>query len=98
METPNPQPWLSQKPGKKLDTTFCSEVIWSVVMTSTDRRDRMRSLPYFPLFSIISPKASRSSTVETSPPDPDSKTGGLAQLLSSTPSKISNSPVEGLVQ
>jgi hypothetical protein len=72
--------------------------MWSVVINSTDGQDRMRSLPYFPSFSIISPKASRSSTVETSPPAPDSKTGRLAHRLSSTPSKISNSPVEGLVQ
>ena len=35
-ETPNPQPWLSKKPGTRLDTAFCSAVSWSVVMASTD--------------------------------------------------------------
>ena len=57
MEMPKPQPRLSQKPGKKTDTAFCSGVMWSVVMSSTDGLDRMRAWPYFPLFNIICPKA-----------------------------------------
>jgi hypothetical protein len=72
--------------------------MWSVVINSTDRRDKMRWLSYFPPFSIIWPKASRSSTVETSPPAPDSKAGGLAHWLSSTPSKTSSSHLELSVQ
>ena len=49
-----------------------------MVISSIDGRERMRSPPYAPFPSIIRPKASRSSTVETSPPAPDSKTGGRA--------------------
>jgi len=52
-ETPNPQPWLSKKPETRPDTAFCSGVCWSVVMSSTDSLDRMRSWPSFPWESII---------------------------------------------
>jgi hypothetical protein len=44
-----------------------------MVISSIDGRERTRSPPYAPLTNIIRPKASRSSTVETSPPAPDSK-------------------------
>lgn len=63
MDTPKPQPRLSQKPGKKGDTAFCSGLMWSVVISSTESRERIRSRPCLPWFSIIRPKASKSSTV-----------------------------------
>ena len=64
-----------------------------VVISSTDGRERIRTSPYVPLLSIICPKAYRSSTVETSPPAPDSKAGGLLQLLFAGSSMSVNSPV-----
>src|SRR5215212_2394503 len=98
MATPNPQPRFSQDDGKKGETAFCSGVIWSLVMSSTEGHERIRSLPNFPLLSIISPKTSKSSAIETNPPPPDSKTGGCALRLSSNPSKTSSVPGLGLVQ
>ena len=47
-ETPNPQPWPSKNPEIRLDAAFCS-----VVMSSTDGLDRIRSLPCLPWESII---------------------------------------------
>ena len=38
--TPKPQPRLSQRPGNG-DAAFCSAVSWSVVIVSTEGRDRM---------------------------------------------------------
>ena len=68
--------------------------MWSMVISSTDGRDRMRSRPYAPLPSIIRPKASRSSAVETSPPPPDSKTGGRAKVPVPASCRTTTSPVE----
>jgi hypothetical protein len=41
------------EPPAAVVTAFCSGVRWSVVMSSTDGRDRMRPRPYRLLFSII---------------------------------------------
>src|SRR5258708_2628604 len=79
MAMPKPQPRSSQKPGKKSDAAFCSALMWSAVISSTEGRERMRARPCTPLASIILPKARKSSTVETRPPAPDSKTGGRAK-------------------
>jgi hypothetical protein len=96
-DMPKPQPRLSQKPGKKSETAFCSGVMWSVVISSTESLDRMRSRPCFPLFSIIRPKARKSSTVETSPPPPDSKTGRRVHRPPRASSKTVSPPVAGSV-
>lgn len=48
--------------------------------------------------SVICAKAKRSSTVETSPPAPDSKSDGLANRLSRAGSMISKSTVAKFVQ
>jgi hypothetical protein len=52
----------------KTEAAFCSQAIWSLVISSTDRRERRRSLPCLPLFSSILQKARKSWAVETNPP------------------------------
>src|ERR1700722_5930570 len=73
-----PQPRLA--PKKISEPSFCSDVSWLVVISSTDGRDRMRSLPNRPPFNIICAKALKSSAVDTSPALPFSKTGGVENL------------------
>src|ERR1700721_536575 len=77
-DRPVPQPRLL--PKNISEPNFCSEVSWSVVINSTDGRDRMRSLSRRPPFSIICAKALKSSAVDTSPALPFSKTGGGGNL------------------
>src|SRR6516164_3067813 len=72
-DTPNPQPCDSKKSSVKPDVAFCSGVSWSVVISSTEGLERMRTLPSLPLLSIIWLKVKKSSAVETSPPAPDGK-------------------------
>ena len=73
--TPKPQPCTRKKPGTRPEAAFCSGVSWSLVMNSTDGRDRIRSPRLTPLPRSMSAKARKLSTVETRPPPPDGNDG-----------------------
>src|SRR5712691_8124836 len=55
-ETPNPQPRPSKNPEIRLDAAFCSGVNWSVVISSTESLDKMRSPPCLPWETTTCPR------------------------------------------
>src|SRR6478672_109152 len=78
---PNPQPWPSRK---KPPISRCFAVIWSVVISRTESSCMIRQSSPMPPLTSIRPNASQSSTVVTSPPDPDAKAGSLVNTPSTS--------------
>src|SRR5208283_4256015 len=93
-----PHPRVSKNPGTSPETALFAGVSWSVVISSTDGRDRMRVVPSVPPPRSIRAKVRKSTAVETRPAPPDRNGGLVLHCPPAAGSYTSRRPLAGSVQ